>query len=162
MSVVIDGTSGITTPGVSSSANIVMTAGGITFNANPGGGTQATLNDYEAGTYTPTVTATSGTITSYTASGSYTKIGRIVTVQFQVSITNNGTGSNSLNVSLPFASNASTPASIGVGRENQATGLELQVFLPNNSSTTTIFTYSNGYPGGTNYFVYGNITYITS
>ena len=62
------------------------------------------LDDYEEGTWTPTIigTSTAGTA-SYTAQvGNYTKIGRVVYIRFTVEY-NSGTGTGSLRVSgLPF------------------------------------------------------------
>jgi hypothetical protein len=71
------------------SGNVVMaTSGkGIDFSAVTGGSGTATanvLNDYEEGTFTPTVVGTTadGTIGTYYANtGRYTKVGRLVTVQ---------------------------------------------------------------------------------
>lgn len=85
--------------------NVIVASGqGIDFSANPNpaGTTSELLNDYQEGTYTPTATPTSGTLTSYSASGNYTKIGNRVFVSIQVVMTDNGTGANSLDVSLPF------------------------------------------------------------
>ena len=67
-----------------------------------------TLDDYEEGTYTPTVSysgSTSG-ITYAARTGSYTKIGNVITVQVMVTLTNKGTGSGSVIVSLPFTNKA--------------------------------------------------------
>ena len=69
--------------------NVVMTTSGtgIDFSAVTGGTGTATanvLNDYEEGTFTPTVIGTTiaGTIGTYYANtGRYTKVGRLVTVQ---------------------------------------------------------------------------------
>ena len=53
---------------------------GITFPATQSASTDAnTLDDYEEGTWTPVITLGGGSIT-YTASGHYTKVGRMVTV----------------------------------------------------------------------------------
>jgi hypothetical protein len=56
---------------------------GVQFPATQSASSDAnTLDDYEEGTWTPTVTAsTSGTITTTDRGGTYTKIGNIVTVQ---------------------------------------------------------------------------------
>lgn len=56
-------------------------------------------------TYTPTVTAMSGSITTYTAEGTYQIIGNRIQVKVKVSITNNGTGATGLTISTPIASN---------------------------------------------------------
>jgi hypothetical protein len=119
-----------------------------------------TLDDYEEGTYTPSVTSGAGSITSFTASGSYTKIGRVVYVRVAVIITNNGTGSGSLVVSLPFTA-APDPAnpSIGTGRENAVTGKQLQWIISPLSSTGVVFIFDNTYPGGTNHSLLLSATY---
>jgi hypothetical protein len=53
---------------------------GVTFPATQSGSSDAnTLDDYEEGTWTPVITVGGGSIT-YTASGHYTKVGRMVTV----------------------------------------------------------------------------------
>ena len=94
--------------------------------------------------FTPVVAAGSGTITAYTASCRYQKIGKTVTFTMTIGITTNGTGAGSIVASLPVNANS---VSICAGRENALTGNMLQGYV--NSSAVTIFTYSNGYPGGT-------------
>ena len=84
---------------------VIGTAGrGIDFSANThaAGMTSELLNDYEEGNWTPTVTPFSGTITSYTSSGTYTKIGNRVFFSLQVALTNNGTGAGVIDISLPY------------------------------------------------------------
>ena len=72
------------------------------------GGTGAAnkLDDYEEGTWTPTLTAVSGTKTwSYNAqSGYYTKIGNLITVFFNMQLSSNGSGTdgNARITGLPF------------------------------------------------------------
>jgi hypothetical protein len=64
-----------------------------------------TLDDYEEGTYTPTVSysgSTSG-VTYISSTGSFTKIGNVISVQIAINLSNKGTGSGSVVVSLPFA-----------------------------------------------------------
>ena len=72
------------------------TGTGITFPATQSASSDAnTLDDYEEGTFTATMTPlTSGTITLSAATGSYTKIGRQVTVtgQFNTSAVSSPTG----------------------------------------------------------------------
>ena len=83
---------------------------GITFPATQSASSDAnTLDDYEEGTWTPTITAGSGSYTTVAnQAGSYTKIGRMVTLKWYFVVTNKGTGAGSVNISnLPFASNAS-------------------------------------------------------
>jgi len=51
--------------------------------------------------YTPVVTAQTGTITSYSAAGQYSIVNKIAVIKFQVSITNKGTASNAMYVTVP-------------------------------------------------------------
>ena len=75
---------------------------GITFPATQSASSDAnTLDDYEEGTWTPTV-ANSG-LTSYTASGIYTKIGNVVYIQAKITLNTVGSASGSMAISsLPF------------------------------------------------------------
>jgi len=56
---------------------IVANGQGVDFSATSGAGTSELLNDYEEGTWTPTVSGVTLTI----ASGKYTKVGRTVFVE---------------------------------------------------------------------------------
>jgi hypothetical protein len=63
------------------------------------------LDSYEEGTYTPVITydsADSGNKTYQSRHGTYTKIGRVVTANFYVELSNRGTGNGAVAVSLPF------------------------------------------------------------
>lgn len=83
-------------------------AGQIKFPATQNASTNAnTLDDYEEGTWTPSL---GGTATYTTQTGTYTKIGRLVVAQFNLDVATIGTGSNTLISGLPF-----TPAAIGTG-----------------------------------------------
>jgi len=74
-----------------------------------GTGSANKLSDYEIGTWTPTVTAASGSINAFgTFHGIYTKIGREVSLHFQFSVTDIGSASGNLIVSnLPFGKETS-------------------------------------------------------
>jgi hypothetical protein len=96
---------------------VVGTSGkGIDFSATPGTGTSELLNDYEEGTWTPTVTASglSG-VTYSTQSGTYIKVGRLVTVRGRVILSSAGTNSGTYTAigGLPFASENANPLSPG-------------------------------------------------
>ena len=90
-----------------STGNLVIgTSGkGIDFSATPGTGTSELLDDYEQGTWTPTVTALIGSITTVSGqTGIYTKIGNRVIIEFYFNITDVGTATVAIAVSnLPFA-----------------------------------------------------------
>jgi hypothetical protein len=73
---------------------------GITFPATQSASTDAnTLDDYEEGTWTPSL---GGTTTYNGQSGTYTKIGRFVYVNFDVNVNLIGTGSATVVSGLPF------------------------------------------------------------
>jgi hypothetical protein len=142
--------------------NIVIgtAAKGIDFSANThaAGMTSELLNDYEEGTWTPVVTPATGAITTYTASGNYTKIGRQVTVNMNIIITTNGTGASALLITgLPFNA-ATTRFDAGVGREYQTTGNAVAMTF-SATNTVQMLNYNNTYPGGDGYRIAASITY---
>jgi hypothetical protein len=85
-------------------------SGGVNFDDNPtavtGNVSSKTLDDYEEGTWTAQVRYGSSTGTAATMSesgGSYTKIGRQVTVHFEADVSNTNSGSGVVWITgLPF------------------------------------------------------------
>lgn len=128
-----------TTMGVGN-ATPAASGAGITFPATQSASTDVnTLDDYEEGTFTPVVSysgSTSGVTYSGERAGYYTKIGNIINVQLVVALTNKGTGSGSVRISLPFACIASR-AGLAIGNT--------QGISANNSS------YQAMIEGGTSY-----------
>lgn len=100
---------------LAASGLISANGGQIKFPATQAASADAnTLDDYEEGTWTPAITfATPGdlSVTYATQLGEYTKIGRLVTVNFGIvtSAFTHTTASGNLNISgLPFAANATS------------------------------------------------------
>ena len=91
---------------------------GIDFSANGGD----VLTHYEEGSWTPTVAPTSGSYTTVSvAQGSYTRVGRQVTVRFNFTVSDKGTGSGGFVISgLPFTANGSSYAGSGFNASNAA------------------------------------------
>ena len=130
-----------------------------------------TLDDYEEGTWTPSV---GGTATYNAANkGIYTKIGNVVTCQFRVHITLIGTGSASVLSGFPFA--AANISDVQSGHcsyyESLAVNtIYLSLYIENNATTAsfagqatsgaTVATPITLFGNGT--IVYGQITYRTS
>jgi hypothetical protein len=109
--------------------------------------------------YTPVVTAASGTLTTVSATGNYAQVGKICFVRFAVTITNNGTGSVAINVTLPFDRQAGYGLNSGIGSaRNTSTGDLIQVNT-GGGNTVILFTYNNGYPGGTGHSINGSCTF---
>jgi len=103
---------------------VIATSGkGIDFSAVTGGTGTATgnvLNDYEEGTFTPTVigTTTAGVGVYTSQTGRYTKVGRLVTVEIDLGWSaHTGTG-NMQFAGLPFTINGSVNSSVTFGYVN--------------------------------------------
>jgi len=79
---------------------------GIDFSATSGTGTSELFDDYEEGTWTPSVTIGGGTagIIVQAAAGKYTKVGRVVHAQFYLYFSyTSGSSGNVIFNGLPFA-----------------------------------------------------------
>jgi hypothetical protein len=113
-----------------------------------GGGTFTSFMPAAWNSYTPTVTAQTGSITTKTATGKYKTVGKICHVSIQVNITTNGTGAGTVNATLPFAA-AATNFVIS-GRELAISGISLAGTILASGSLVQISGYANSYPGGDN------------
>jgi len=102
---------------------IPSNASGITFPATQVASADAnTLDDYEEGTWTPVFLAGGITGTSITYSGTYTKIGRVVSVSFRAQ-----SASNNINVSS-YVVFSGLPFTVGVKGCGSATTEDIDVF----------------------------------
>jgi hypothetical protein len=123
-------------------------SGGIQFNGDTAAANA--LDDYEEGTFTPTIegSSTAGTATYISQVGVYTKIGRIV--KFSITINyNSGTGTGNLRISnLPFTSlsgGANSAVSIGAFGDIALTaGYIATAIVPNNSQFIAFEQYATG------------------
>jgi hypothetical protein len=125
---------------------IIGTAGkGIDFSAatHAAGMTSELLNDYEEGTWTPAVASSLGSITTVTATGKYTKIGRQVTIEISATVTDNGTGAGSVRIGgLPYTAESTGYTGAGF---NTSSGEALAVgFAATN--TLVVYKYNVLYP----------------
>jgi hypothetical protein len=95
---------------------VIGTSGkGIDFSATPGTGTSELLADYEEGTFTPTFSCDTGTVTVDTASrtATYTKVGRQVTVNMLMAVDSVSSPTGNLYVDgLPFTSVSNSACSL--------------------------------------------------
>jgi hypothetical protein len=141
------------------------TGTGITFPATQNASADAnTLDDYEEGTWTPVVTPSGGSLTSYTASGQYTKVGKVVNAQGFVLINTAGTASGQLNLTMPFSiANFGSGGSgqfMGVVRESESTGNVFFICGLNNSVNALMQNSTNGGVTWTNSYKYSfTLTY---
>ena len=150
-----------------------------------GTGSANALDDYEEGTWTPAITANSGTqptvtfASGYAATGAYTKVGRIVTIQFYIpNFTVTGTTSGILNIAgLPFTADVTSHPMNGSVLSHYnvtfARGSNGNIALRNFGGTTIgILTVDNGatwgweavscLSGGGARYLTGSMTYMTS
>ena len=122
------------------------------------------LDDYEEGTFTPTLYYVSGTsgVAYSIQQGRYTKVGRNVSFQMRIQLSNKGSGTNNIRLGgLPF-----TPSTSGVDYDyflitavigmNLGSGTKIPFAQMEDYSAGRITLYSYDYGSGTNYGTIGN------
>ena len=122
------------------------------------------LDDYEEGDWTPTWITSggnlspSGSVTPASTSGTYTKIGDLVTVQFITGLFSvTGTSGSYQITNMPFTCKADQPA-IGVVREYGQTGYLGFMYVNGSSTTAVVYQSPTGGQVNNPYF-YGSVTY---
>jgi len=142
----------LTTPIVATTMGVggatpAASGSGITFPATQSASSDAnTLDDYEEGTWTPTIGAGAGTITTSSfANARYTKIGNIVEATVAITITTVGTAASFCSVTLPFVGTNFFQL-VGYGMETNVNGAMLKGLLPTSSATMQITQYTNASP----------------
>ena len=130
-----------------SDGNLVVADGhGIDFSATSNSGAGSNIaelfDDYEEGTFTPSVAPTSGAFSAVgTVLGFYTKIGRMVHIQCSITITNTGNGSANMDLTgLPFTSASTGPVHtmMTCARETQVQGQNDEVIMSRDVSAAVI------------------------
>ena len=172
MSLILDGTSGITSPAIPAAGAIGGTtpaAGAFTTLSASGqttltGGVNLTSvvgTSYEKGSWTPVVTSGTGSITTVGAvGGTYIKVGSLVVARFNIIITNNGTGATFLNFAgLPYVAAGTTT---GCGYESVNTGKLIELRLLDTATSLQAYYYDATYPGVSGGTYFGSVTYITA
>jgi hypothetical protein len=99
-----------------STGNLIVSNGkGIDFSATPGTGTSELLADYEEGTWTPVQGSGLVVVGTFSSSGTYTKVGRMVTLNFRLSGSTSVayTGVVEIANGLPFAVFSDTVGAFG-------------------------------------------------
>lgn len=151
----------LTVSGTTTATGAITSTGGIYL-----GGTAAAnlLDDYEEGTFTPTLTPSSGSITTYSNQlGYYTKVGNRVFCTIRISVTNIGTASGDMYFGgLPFANGQSYRVAC-FGREDGFLGVMLQLWIDGSSTTGVIRKYDDtnvGYNNSMNLLL--TLNYFTS
>jgi hypothetical protein len=149
------GAAGLT---VTSGNLIIGTSGnGVSFAATPGTGTSELLADYEEGTWTPTAGAGLTVIGTFSSSGTYTKVGRMVTLNFRLlgSTSVAFTGVVEIAAGLPFAVFSDSIGAYGsLINANATAGATCQAF------SSVIYGEVNSIAATT--AIYGSVTYIAA
>jgi hypothetical protein len=110
--------------------------------------------------YTPTVSATGGTFTTVSATGKYTRVGKLCVAQVRVFITTNGTASGQVLASAPFQAKGTFQTwFVGAGREVNAAGFTITPRIAYGDSTFYITKVDGTYPGGNTYVLENTISY---
>lgn len=126
--------------------------------------TAAIMNQIGAAweTYTPTVTAGSGTITTVgTRNAKYMRIQKMVIVNYDITITTNGTGALWISLTKPITSVAAlggTTGLVGMGLETAVTG-NTQTIRDYSTTTVILQNIGGAYPGGNGYRLTGFFIY---
>lgn len=130
------------------------TGAGITFPAAQSASSDAnTLDDYEEGTFTPTLTFGGGStgLTYLSQGGFYTKIGNQVTVNVTISLSNKGSSTGVAVIGgLPFtvsATSLNNPVAIIQGDYLTFGTGYLAYYAPNNGTTFNPYLVSSGNVG---------------
>jgi hypothetical protein len=128
-------------------ATAAASGAGITFPATQSASSDAnTLDDYEEGTFTPTLTSGGTGITYANQKGAYTKIGRLVTFQIALDLSAVTPAAGQITIGgLPFTSSANT---LGFGgafvNYNNSFNTNAGDTYHVNAGDTVITVYTNG------------------
>ena len=145
----------------------ILAGGGLTFNGDTAAANA--LDDYEEGTFTPSPTV--GTVTL--ADAAYTKIGRKVTVTFNVfNFSNRSSTSHIEFTNLPCTSDSSIGSTANAGMHRYVNaGDALAFYIPRNQSKIQLFSLNSGsnwtatqyaHLNSTNSDIYVHLTYFTA
>jgi hypothetical protein len=126
----------------------ISSGAGIAFPATQVASSNAnTLDDYEEGTWTPSLSFTGGGSVTYTArTGQYTKVGNLVSVTFWIYGAGRSSPSGDVSIiGFPFASNNTESRPAALLRVNQLTLTgSVTGFIPANSSYFATNILNNG------------------
>lgn len=119
-------------------------------------GTGLLWNNAAWTSFTPVVTSATGSITSYTATSAYTRIGKLCVMRFKVTVTTAGTAGGTMYVTMPF--NGVTGATgMGVARETAVIGFMSSVTIE--STRLEVNKYDNTTPFGSGFVTVGTVSY---
>jgi len=143
----------------------ILPSGGITFNGDTAAANA--LDDYEEGTWTPSISSGINSISYNTAIGHYTKVGNLVNTDFYTRVTGTGSGAQFVVSGLPYAIK-NTNAIRGGGWSTYQNISSNTVQFYGSQGGTFFYCYINGYSTFTTtsslngHFLIGTFSYITA
>ena len=151
---------------VDDTINPLYTLGGVQLG---GSGAANLLDDYEEGTFTATATpGTSGTITLNDATLSYTKVGQLVFVSGNLTITSLSSPVGSINIGgLPFTASVDAMANVNISAPSSGDISFSGWLLTTHNNILKIYENTGVQPANsanllqTNSTIYISLTYIT-
>ena len=151
---------------VDDTINPLYTLGGVQLG---GSGAANLLDDYEEGTFTATATpGTSGTITLNDATLSYTKVGQLVFVSGNLTITSLSSPAGSINIGgLPFTASVDAMANVNISAPSSGDISFSGWLLTTHNNILKIYENTGVQPANsanllqTNSTIYISLTYIT-
>lgn len=137
---------------------VSLSKGQIKFPATQNPSSDAnTLDDYEEGPWSPTITSSSGTITTVTvARAVYVKVGTTVNCWLNFTVTTNGTGAGLIRITTPFtmANTFDVYGAFNLGVSNTLNGISAV-----NTSTVAMQKYDGTYPATSGSQFVGGFTF---
>lgn len=106
----------------SGTASTNTTSGALTVTGGLGVSGDINFGGAAWSSFTPTITAGSGTFTTVSSTIFWKQLGKVVFVRGRVTVTNAGTASGGINLTLPVAANTTSATSVIAGKEISTTG----------------------------------------
>lgn len=125
--------------------------GAVIGGSSGAAGTFTTLDWTSGGwtSFTPTITATTGTFTSVAASGKWKQFGKLIMVRYSVTITTIGSAAGRMLVPFPTGSDAGSPNSATVVGQNQTSHKTVSGVVFDSTSSFSVTLYDGTFPGTT-------------
>ena len=109
--------------------------------------------------YTPTISAGIGSFTSTTINTArFAVLGKLLFLDFDISINTNGTAAGSMFISVPSGRTAKNINQVGSGRELNTSGFMFQIYL-DSTTNMRVLRYDNAYGLATGSRICGSLTY---
>ena len=139
---------------------IRLDSDGLKFNGDTAAANA--LDDYEEGTWTPGFTLQGGSVSSFSSSGTYIKIGRQVSIKLFIVFTSTSSASVDNITNFPFVAQNTSEQAVGSIRENAATGYQWHIRVNANNNEGLIRRYDNSASISNGFTFVGTLTYFTA